>query len=121
MREKRQHVVYGDSLFDHKPTLGFLVWHYFYNKFINLERHKQAIYRDKAYFLDKTISLDGISVKYLAIVIDGEVVELLKMRSETADIVLSTSPKFVEFDPEKVIVKIGMKYDGEFKDAQKED
>jgi hypothetical protein len=117
MKVKRQHVVYGDSLFDHKPTLRFLIWNHFYNKFINLERHKQVIYRDKAYFLDKSITMEGLEVKHLAIVIDSKVVEILKMKSETADIVKSTSKKFVEFNPEITIVKIGMVYDGEFKDA----
>lgn len=116
MKISKQHVVYGDALFDHKPTLRFLIWNYFYNKFIDRERHKQAIYRDKAYFLDKSIDIDGLEVKYLAIVVDFEVVEILKMRSKTADIIKSVSSQFVEFNPETTIVKIGMKYDGAFKD-----
>lgn len=117
MKSKRQHAVYGDALFDHKPTLRFLIWHYFYNKFVDLERHKQAIYRDKTYFLDKTITMDGIEVKYLAVLIDSKVAEILKMKSDTADIVKSTSNQFIEFDPETTRVTIGMLYDGEFKDA----
>lgn len=117
MKLSKQHVVYGDALFDHKPTLRFLIWHYFYNKFVNLERHKQVIYRDKTYFLDKTITMEGIEVKYLAVIIDSKVAEILKMRSSTADIVKSTSEQFIEFDPEYTLVQIGMVYDGEFKDA----
>ena len=120
MKISNQHVIYGDALFDHKPTLKFLIWHYFYNKFINTERHKQVIYRDKAYFLDKSITLDGIEVKHLAIVIDSEVVEILKMRSETAEIIKSTSDKYVEFNPDTTFVKIGMTYDGEFKNEKKD-
>lgn len=117
MRTSKQHAVYGDALFDHKPTLRFLIWHYFYNKFVDLERHKQVIYRDKAYFLDKTITMEGIEVKYLAVIVDSKVAEILKMRSATADVVKSASDNFVEFDPETTVVKIGMTYNGEFQDA----
>jgi uncharacterized membrane protein len=120
MVAKRQHVIYGDSLFSHKPTLKYLVWHYFYNKFVNLERHKQSIYRDKAYFLDKTITMDGLEVTYLALIINSKVAEILKMKSETANLVKSTSKKFVEFNPDTTIVKVGMTYDGEFKNAQED-
>ena len=117
MRTSKQHIIYGDALFDHKPTLRFLMWNYFYNKFITRERHKETIYRDKTYFLDKSITMEGLEVKYLAIVDDSEVLEILKMKSETADLLKSISKQFVEFNPETTIVKVGMKYDGEFKNA----
>lgn len=120
MKVGKQHTIYGDALFEHKPTLRFLVWHYFYNKFINLERHKQAIYREKTYFLDKSITLEGIKVTYLAVIVDAKVAEVIKMRSETANLLKAISPQFVEFDPKTIDVKIGMEYNGEFIDEQKD-
>ena len=120
MKISNQHVIYGDALFDHKPTLKFLIWHYLYNKFINTERHKQVIYRDKAYFLDKSITMEGLQVKHLAIIVDNKVVEILKMKSETADLIKSTSNQFIEFDPKTTLVKIGMTYDGDFKNEKKD-
>lgn len=48
-------------------------------------------------------------VFYLAIVIDGEVFEVMRAEKNLADILLS-NPEFVLFDPVKDSVKIGMDY-----------
>lgn len=106
----KQQQIYGSELFQHKPTLRFLIWHYFYNKFINLERHKQSIYRQDAKFIDPEMILADINTKFLAVIKDDEVVEILRMQESAANKLID-SDKLLEFDPSKKIIKIGMKID----------
>jgi len=54
---------------------------------------------------------DGIHVNHLAIVLDGEVQEVIRAQNKLAALFLS-EPLFVEFDPKDKYVKIGWKYDG---------
>lgn len=111
----RQHKIYGDELFQHKPTIRALVWHYFYNKFINLERHKKSIYRENAQFIDPELSLKNLKTKTLAVIKDGKVVEILRMQEDAANHLLSCDG-LSEFDPQKTIVRIGMELENEKED-----
>lgn len=56
---------------------------------------------------------------YLAVVIDGEVFEVMRAEKNLADILIS-NPEFIIFDPNKDEVKIGMDYkDSKFVMTQK--
>lgn len=107
---RKEYKIYGDSLFEHKPTIRSLVLHIFYKKFIESERAKVSVYRENASFTDPNKLLEGIETKHIAIVIDGKVKELIRLQSHAADILLSKKAKLVEFDPEKVQVKKGSEY-----------
>lgn len=112
---KKEYKIYGDLLFEHKPTIRSLILHILYNKFINKERAKLSVYRENAQFVDPNKDLDGLEIKYIALVSDGTVKELIRLQKNTADILLSKKTKLVEYDPESVIVKKGMKHkDGKF-------
>lgn len=107
---KKEYKIYGDALFEHKPTIRSLILHIFYNKFIHKERAKVSVYRENAHFQDPNKILDGIQTKHVAIVIDGKVKELIRLQSNAADILLTKGAKFIEFDPEKIQVKKGTEY-----------
>ena len=107
---RKEYKIYGDSLFQHKPTIRSLVLHIFYKKFIESERAKVSVYRENASFTDPNKILEGIETKHIAIVIEGKVKELIRLQSHAADILLSKKAKLVEFDPENVQVKKGYLY-----------
>lgn len=107
---KKEYKIYGDALFEHKPTIRSLILHIFYNKFINKERAKVSVYRENASFQDPEKLLQGMQTKHVAIVLDGKVKELIRLQSNAADILMTKGAKFIEFDPEKVRVKKGTEY-----------
>jgi len=51
-------------------------------------------------------------INHLAIILDGEVQEILRAENRLAALFLS-SPEFVEFDPKDIQVDIGWKYENE--------
>jgi hypothetical protein len=55
------------------------------------------------------------NVYSFAIVLDGEVVDLMRVQQRLA-VVLQAQPKFVKFDPEIVQPRIGWKYENDFID-----
>lgn len=57
---------------------------------------------------------EGAKIHHLAMVVVGEVFDIIRAETKLADTFLS-QPKFIEFDNEKTTVAIGYKYaDGEF-------
>lgn len=57
---------------------------------------------------------EGAKIHHLAMVVVGEVFDIIRAETKLADTFLS-QPKFVEFDSEKTTVAVGYKYvDGEF-------
>jgi hypothetical protein len=112
---KKEYKIYGDLLFQHKPTIRTLILHMFYSRFIKKERAKLPVYRENAEFKDPEFIPENIQIKYIALVSDGEVKELIRLQKYVADIMLSKKTKLVEFDPEQSQVKKGTKYkDGQF-------
>lgn len=51
-------------------------------------------------------------INHLAVILDGEVQEILRAENRLAALFLS-NPEFVEFDPEDIQVDIGWKYEDE--------
>jgi hypothetical protein len=107
---KKEYKIYGDLLFEHKPTIRSLLLHVLYNNFIKRERAKLPVYRENASFQDPSRNLDSIPTKYVAMVSEGKVEELIRLHENAATILLSKNTKLVEFDPENIEVRKGMKY-----------
>jgi hypothetical protein len=107
---RKEYKIYGDLLFEHKPTIRSLILHKLYGKFMNKERAKLSIYREDAEFVDPEKLLRDIETKYVALVVAGEVKELIRLQKHAADILLSKKTKMVEFNPEETVVKKGMFY-----------
>jgi hypothetical protein len=107
---KKEYKIYGDLLFEHKPTIRSLILHILYNKFINKERAKLSVYRENAEFRDPNKTLEGMETKYIALVSDEKVKELIRLQKAAADILLEKKTKLVEFNPETTKVKKGTVY-----------
>lgn len=113
MKLSKQKAIYGDSLFAHKPTLKSLMFNYFYDKLIERNRHKVSVYRPNKNFINPELNENSFQIKNIAIVIDGKVVELLRMQSYAADLLMNESADLIEFDPKEFVVKKGMSFNGE--------
>ena len=107
---KKEYKIYGDLLFQHKPTIRSLLLHLLYNNFIKRERAKLPVYRENASFQDPSRNLDSIPTKYIAMVSEGKVKELIRLHENAAKILLSKNTKLVEFDPAEIEVKKDMEY-----------
>jgi hypothetical protein len=107
---KKEYKIYGDMLFQHKPTIRSLLLYMFYSKFIKRERTKLPVYREDAEFKDPDKILEGIDTKYIALVSENSVKELIRLQSFAADILIDKKTKLIEFDPQKTTVKKGMIY-----------
>lgn len=110
MGSRKEYKIYGDMLFEHKPTIRSLILHRLYSKFIDKERAKLTVYRENAEFVDPEKLIGNIQTKYIALVSEGEVKELIRLQTSAADILLSKKTKMIEFNPEEVTVKKGMLY-----------
>jgi hypothetical protein len=51
-------------------------------------------------------------INHIAIVLDGEVQEIMRAQNRLAALLLS-EPKFIEFDPDEVVPEIGWKYENQ--------
>jgi hypothetical protein len=108
---KKEYKIYGDLLFQHKPTIRSLILHILYSNFIKKERAKLPVYRENASFQDPSKNLDKIPTKYIAMVVDGKVKELIRLHENAASILMSKKTKLVEFDPQETQVKKDMEYE----------
>jgi hypothetical protein len=64
--------------------------------------------------------MSGIEINHIAIVIDGEVQDVLRAQNKMAAMILS-DPEFVFFDPKDTVVKLGFKYkNGKFINPEEE-
>jgi catabolite regulation protein CreA len=61
-------------------------------------------------FIDPDKKSDEIVTKYIALVLEGTVKELIRLNEDSANILLSKKTKLIEFDPEKQKVTKGMVY-----------
>jgi hypothetical protein len=112
MLSKKEKKVYGDTLKNFRPTIRTLVVQILEQKLFNLRRKKQSIYNPGASFTMQPDKLKHMPLKYIALVNDGTVMEMIRVNEEAAGILLSKKTKMVEFDPKTAIVKKGMKYVG---------
>lgn len=64
--------------------------------------------------------MSGIEINHIAIVIDGEVEDVIRAQNRMAAMILS-NPEFVFFEPSETTVKLGFRYqDGKFINPEEE-
>jgi hypothetical protein len=109
MAKKEELDLYGEIVYNHKLSIRSIIREFFLNAFAKRYRAKESIYHENARFpsLDK-----DNQIKYLAVIQDGKVVEMLRLKNAVADIIVKPKTKFVEFDPSTTIVKKGMELRG---------
>lgn len=115
MPSKKDIEIYGNHIFDHKPTIRSLVYEILQEKLFKIKRSKLSAYQEHARFRPEDDRLKHLPLTYIAVVQDGCVKEMLRINEETAGIILSDESSLVEFDPRKMVVQKGMLYvDGKF-------
>lgn len=110
MPTRKELEIYGELAYVHKPGIRVLIIAILQEKLFNLKRKKESFYKDNAAFVPKEDLLNGLPLKYMAIVTDQKVVELIRINEQTANQMLAKKTKLVEFNPMTTIVKKGMKY-----------
>jgi len=122
MRKKEKaYRIYGDLIHKHRPSIRSMIIELLYTKIMEKKMEKKVVYRPGSSF--EALKEQQYKTRSIAVVSsDGVVVEILKINELAADFVLNPENKFVEFDPEHVLVKRGLVYDGEgFKEFKNEE
>lgn len=115
MPSKKDLEIYGNHIFDHKPTIRSLLYEILQEKLFRIKRSKISAYQEQARFRPEEDRLKHLPLSYIAVVQDGTVKEMLRINEETAAMILSDESILVEFNPREMIVQKGMNYtDGKF-------
>lgn len=107
---KKRKQVYGDLIKEFKPTIRSLLIQILRQKLYNMRRAKGSIYNPGSVFIPQTDKFSYLPLKYIALIQDGVVVEMIRVNVEASYLLTSKKTKFVDFDPKSVVVKKGMKY-----------
>lgn len=107
---KKKKYIYGDLIKAYRPTLRSLLFDVLQEKLFSLRRKKQSIYNQGSVFIPETDKFSYLPLKYIALIQDGKVVEMIRVHVDAANLLTSKKTKFVEFDPKETIVKKGMSY-----------
>jgi hypothetical protein len=107
---KKKKYVYGDLIKQFRPTLRGLLFEILQEKLFNLRRKKQTIYNEGSVFIPETDRFSYLPLRYIALIQNGVVVEMIRVHVDAANILTSKKTKFVEFDPKETVVKKGMSY-----------
>ncbi len=107
--------MYGDLINEFRPTLRSLIFNILYAKFLELKRTKEPFQPESAKFRLPEESMPYSDIEYLAVVKSNKVVEMIRVNSNTANILKSRGVKFIAFDPQEIKVKKGMRLvEGQF-------
>jgi hypothetical protein len=112
VRFKKKYV-YGDLVKEFRPTIRSLLLQLLQEKLFTAKRSKQSIYNEGSVFIPQTDKFAHLPLKYLALIQEGIVVEMIRVNVDSAEVLASKKTEFVEFDPKEVVVKKGMSYNGE--------
>jgi hypothetical protein len=110
--KKRDLQIYGDLIYEYKPTIRSLLMEMLQQKLFNMRVQKEDPSVPGAVFRPQQDELRNLPLKYLAIVENSSVVEMIRINENTAGWLLKDGVSLVEFDPKEVVVNKGMTYDG---------
>jgi hypothetical protein len=108
---KKRKEIYGDLIYQYKPTIRSLLLEILQEKLVSIRRAKETPIREGAIFTPRADALGHLPLRYLALVERGRVVEMIRINEHTADWLLSEEVKLVPFDPKDVVVQKGMTYE----------
>jgi len=119
MATKKEIRLYGDLVHQHKLSFRAILLEIFLGYLNKMRGVKESIYDDSLAFAPSTDHLRELPLKYLAIVNNKKVLELIRLDENTAKYIQKRGSSLVEFDPYEVVVKRDMKYiDGKFIDVE---
>lgn len=110
MATKKEIRLYGDLAYQHKITFKTMLWELLLGYFRRKHNAKESIYEDGASFPPPVDHLRELPLKYLAVVNNKKVLELIRLDENTAEFIQKRGSKLVPFDPRVDVVKKGMKY-----------
>jgi hypothetical protein len=102
MRDSNEVDLYGDIVYSHKLSIRSIVREYLLRKFAKRFRTRELPYYDNAIFPS---AIEKNKFIYLAVIQDGVVVEMLRLRRPVGEMIKKSKTKFVEYDPSTTVVK----------------
>lgn len=112
-KKRSKRLVYEHLLNQYRPTIRSLIIEILKTKLFNLQKGKESIVAEGATFVPQEDILKNLPLEYMALVLDGTVVEMIRINEDTASLLINKDLVVVRFDPKKEIVKKGMKYSNE--------
>lgn len=115
MATKKELKIYGDLLYQHKPTIRAILLRILIDYFAKKNRRRKSVYIDDIP-LEEKIKEDKILAEkpeyanYFAIVNDGMVKEIIIVNPEIAELFMQKSTKIVGFNNNEQPVKKGTKF-----------
>lgn len=107
MPTKKEIELYGDLIYQHKPTIRSLLINILEEKLFNLKRQKQSVYLPGAVFIPEPDIVSSLPLTYIALIKDDTVMEMIRVNVETAELIIDKKIKKIPFDPQKNIVRRG--------------
>lgn len=113
MRKKEKaYRIYGDLIYKHRPTIRSMIIELLYNKIMQNKMEKKIVYRPGQSF--EALREQQYKTRSIAVVSNENiVVEILKINELAADFLLNKENYLVEFNPEEILVRRGLTYNGE--------
>lgn len=113
MRKKNKaYRIYGDLIYKHRPTIRSMIIELLYSKIMEKKIEKKVVYRPGQTF--ESLKEQQYKTRSIAVVSsEGIVVEILKINELAADFLLNKDNSLIEFNPEEILVKRGLVYNGE--------
>jgi len=110
MSKTKRKEIYGDLIYQYKPTIRSLLMDILQEKLVSMRMSKESPIREGAVFTPQADALGALPLRYLALVERGRVVEMIRINEHTAEWLLSDEVQLVPFDPKDVVVQKGMTY-----------
>lgn len=112
MATKKELRLYGDLVYQHKPTIKTILWTFLLDLFERKKRYKHPVNIDDTSIVDKLNIPRELEIDFvhMALIQDGVVMEMIKTNDYTSKLLRSRKTKIVVFDPTRMIVKKGMNY-----------
>lgn len=115
MARKKDLELYGPMINDHLPSIRKMAILFLQEKLFEIKRTKESVYKEGAVFVPEDDRLRHLPLKYIAVIQDGTVKEMIRVNEETAEILLSNNIELHSFDPKETIVRKNMLFkNGEY-------
>ena len=112
MPTKKELRLYGDLIYQHKPTIKTVIWQLLIDYFAKKNRHRKSPYKSDAPLesIAKESSEPPV-MSHFAIVKNNSVKEIIVVNAKIAAMLRSRGIRFVEFDPQSEQVSRGTAFE----------
>ncbi len=110
MATKKEIRLYGDLVHQHKISFKTIIFELLIGLLNKRHGVKDSVYEDGETFSPSVDHLRELPLKYLAVVNNKNVLEMIRLDENTAKYIQKRGSKLIEFDPTTTLVKKGMMY-----------